>query len=449
MTKDRLRLWIVLIASYIFYGWWDYRFLLLIWALTLINYYCGYLIGRLKNKRNKKIALLVSIFSSLSILGFFKYYNFFAENITVLLNLIGLGSGYNFVNIILPVGISFYVFQTLSYTIDVYNKKMSSEPSLLNFSVFVAFFPQLVAGPIVRASEFLPQISSDRIVKSSDAIDAVYLILWGFFLKIVIADSLANVVDIRFNNIEAQSSLSMLIGVIFYSFQIYGDFAGYSLIAIGIARLFGFRFPINFDRPYFSTDFSDFWRRWHISLSSWLRDYLYIPMGGGRGSAVNKSRNLMITMLLGGLWHGASWNFIVWGGLHGAYQVFQNTMPNNIQFKLQKLVKTFKILAVYSVITLTWIFFRSSNFDESISVIWKIFDFAEYSFASVSEKFYVVKGAFLILVLITLEFFSFRINALKMGRDSPLFLTISMSCLIVFIALFGTFESNSFIYFQF
>jgi alginate O-acetyltransferase complex protein AlgI len=264
--KGRQRLWVVLISSYVFYGWWDFRFLLLIWMLTGINYYCGLRIAAVKSKKEKKLPLVISIVSSLSILGFFKYYNFFAENISGLLHLVGLGSGFNFVNIILPVGISFYVFQTLSYTIDIYNGKMNPEQSLLNFSVFVAFFPQLVAGPIVRASNFMPQISSDRVYKSSDVINGLYLIAWGYFLKVVIADSLANVVDIRFNNIESQNSLSMLIGVIFYSFQIYGDFAGYSLIAIGLARVFGYKFPVNFNRPYFSTNFSDFWQRWHISV---------------------------------------------------------------------------------------------------------------------------------------------------------------------------------------
>jgi alginate O-acetyltransferase complex protein AlgI len=449
ISKGKQRLWVVLISSYIFYGWWDFRFLLLIWALTCINYYCGSRIAALKSKKDKKLPLVISIVSSLSILGYFKYYNFFAENISSLLHLVGLSSGFNLVNIILPLGISFYVFQTLSYTIDIYNEKINPERSFLNFAVFVAFFPQLVAGPILRASIFLPQIASERIYKSSDVINGLYLIVWGFFLKVVIADSLANVVDIRFNNVESQNSLSMLIGVIFYSFQIYGDFAGYSLIAIGLARVLGYKFPANFNRPYFSTNFSDFWQRWHISLSSWLRDYLYIPLGGGRCSKALKSRNIMITMLLGGMWHGASWNFIIWGGLHGMYLIIQNYFTSNYEFKFKYIVNFVKILFTFSVVSLTWVFFRSNDLHDSMYIVKNIFNYNGYIFSGVTEKFHVVKGIFLICTLVTIEIISFKINPLKIANKSPLFLILSTASLLVLISLFGTFESNSFIYFQF
>ena len=453
LYKGRQRLWVILIGSYIFYGWWDYRFLLLIGLLTGINYYCGLQMSAKKNIKERRFLLIVSVVSSLSILGFFKYFNFFTENISNLLHLIGLGSGFNFVNIILPVGISFYVFQTLSYTIDVYNGKIKSEQSLLNFSVFVAFFPQLVAGPIVRASNFMPQISSDRIYKTSNVISGLYFIVWGYFLKVVVADSLANVVDIRFENIEAQNSLSMLIGVIFYSFQIYGDFAGYSLIAIGLARVLGYKFPVNFNRPYFSTSFSDFWQRWHISLSSWLRDYLYIPLGGSRCSKVKKYRNLMATMLLGGMWHGASWNFIIWGGLHGLDLVIQHLFNSNnnykLEFKSNNYVKAVKILFIFGIVSLTWIFFRSNNLQDSIYIFEKIFNFNDYNFSDVTEKFYVVKGLFLILFLIFCEAISFRINVMNAINRCSLSSVFLLAFMLVFISLFGTFESNSFIYFQF
>ncbi len=461
-TKGRTRLLVCLISSYVFYGWWDYRFLLLIIILTLVNYFCGLKIPNRKNvpqKRNSSY-FIFSIVSSLSILGAFKYYNFFVDNFISILSSFGFKGNFTSLEIILPVGISFYTFQTLSYTIDIYRNKLQPEQSLLNFATFVAFFPQLVAGPIVRASCFIPQLKSDRLFKSDNVINGIHLIIWGYFLKVVIADSLSIVVDVRFENPANQNPLSMLVGVIFYAFQIYGDFAGYSLIAIGIARILGFEFPANFNRPYFSQNFVEFWKRWHISLSSWLRDYLYISLGGNRFGKLKMYRNLMLTMLLGGLWHGASWNFVIWGGLHGIFLILQRLLKNIVgETSVPKLFasniialnisKIIKIFFTFSMVCLAWIFFRSRNINESFLIIENIFQFNDYHFSAVTQKFHVIKGFAIIAALILIESLSFHINFRKFKTNHPY---IALSCsayVIVSIALLGTFGNSAFIYFQF
>ena len=328
LLKGNARLLFTLIASYVFYGWWDYRFLILIALSTCIDFYLSVLINNQEDPKRRKAVLAMSIFVNLAFLGFFKYFNFFIDSANDLLGLTGYGSGLTPMHIILPVGISFYTFQSMSYTIDVYRRAIRPEPSLLKFATFIGFFPQLVAGPIVRAVDFLPQLQKDHKFNWSNFQVGLAQVLVGFGKKIVIADSLAPFVDGVFAFPGSYTSLVLIIGVVFYSFQIYCDFSGYSDIAIGIARMLGFTFPMNFNLPYFSRSFSEFWERWHISLSSWLRDYLYIPLGGNRGGKFNMYRNLMLTMLLGGLWHGANYTFIVWGLLHGFYLVVQRLITN-------------------------------------------------------------------------------------------------------------------------
>jgi D-alanyl-lipoteichoic acid acyltransferase DltB (MBOAT superfamily) len=456
-TKGKVRLSLSLGSSYLFYGWWDYRFLGLIILLTLLNFYCGLNISSKTNSKRNYTYLSASIISSLVILGFFKYFNFFTENFIAILNVFGYEGVGSALNIILPVGVSFYAFQTMSYTLDVYHK-LEPEKSLLNFATFVAFFPQLVAGPIVRASCFIPQLKTDRVFNVDDVVSGIQLIIWGFFLKVVIADSLSMVVDVRFASPEAHNALSILIGVVFYAFQIYGDFAGYSLIAIGIARLLGYKFPVNFNRPYFAHNFSDFWQRWHISLSSWLRDYLYIPLGGNRSGQLKMYRNLMITMLLGGLWHGASWNFIIWGGIHGTALILQRVWSDTIGIKKQSsssnmlAVNSLKLLNIFftfSIVCSAWVFFRSSSFEDSILIFQKIFQFDDYSFQGVTQKFHVMKGILLIGVLILIESMSFRVNFKNFKDQYASFSMLWSAGVLVFISLFGTFGNNSFIYFQF
>lgn len=460
LTKGKSRLWVCLIGSYIFYGWWDYRFIALILTLTLINYLCGLKLSSSNSGKEKSTYLWISITSSLGILGFFKYFNFFSENLILLLGAFGASADYTTLNIILPVGISFYTFQTMSYTIDIYKGRTPHEESLLRFATFVAFFPQLVAGPIVRASTFIPQLKYDRVFKTEDIINGLHLVIWGYFLKVAIADSLSVVVDGRFDNPASHNALSMLTGIIFYAFQIYGDFAGYSLIAIGIAKMLGFQFPQNFNRPYFSRNLSEFWQRWHISLSSWLRDYLYIPLGGNRRGRARTSINLMATMLLGGLWHGASWNFIIWGGLHGTYLAIQgklykaaDALPILEQMRSNRFymyaTDTIKVFFCFSLVCIAWVFFRAETLSDSLAIIGKLFYLDDYQFSGVTQKFHVIKGVILIAFLLICEGISFMIDIDQIKKNSPYLSLLFSAFIIVLISLFGTFDSNAFIYFQF
>lgn len=354
---------LILIASYTFYGWWDYRFLFLIALSTVIDYFAG--IGMEgKSKGIRKLWLYISLFANLGLLGFFKYYNFFISSWVETWESIGIRSNLSTLNIILPVGISFYTFQTLSYTIDVFQKRIRPTKNLVNFATFVAFFPQLVAGPIERASQLLPQFSKTRIFDSTWAISGLHLILWGLFKKVVIADSCAIYANSVFENFERMNSLSLLMGVVYFSFQIYADFSAYSDIAVGTARLLGFDLMQNFNFPYFSRNIAEFWRRWHISLSTWFRDYVYIPLGGSRGTTAKTVRNIFIIFLLSGLWHGANWTFVVWGGLHALFFLPVLLTGRNRTYLKQvadtsnmpSLKDFLSMLLTFSIVAITWIF---------------------------------------------------------------------------------------------
>ncbi|MCS6771639.1 MAG: MBOAT family protein, partial [Kiritimatiellae bacterium] len=322
----RLRNAIVLAGSYVFYAGWDWRFLGLIVFSTALDYMAGLGIGRAKSPRARRAWLWASLVGNLGVLGFFKYWNFFRDNAAALLEAIGLPAAPFTLDVILPVGISFYTFQTLSYTLDVYAGRIEPTRDLLAFAAYVAFFPQLVAGPIERARSLLPQFLTVRTIRADTLLRGADLIVWGLFKKTVIADSLAPFVDAAFALERAPLALTAA-ATIAFGFQIYADFSGYSDIARGLARALGFELTVNFDRPYTAATLREFWRRWHISLSTWLRDYLYIPLGGSRGSAARTLRNLMTTMLLGGLWHGAAWHFVLWGGWHGLGLVLERRFP--------------------------------------------------------------------------------------------------------------------------
>ena len=453
--KGKFRLLLCLVASYFFYGWWDWRFLVLILASTLVDYWVGLQLGQTEGKKQRKRLLTASVVVNLGVLGFFKYFNFFVESFQSLLDSIGVEPDFNTLHIILPVGISFYTFQSMSYTIDIYNQKLEPESNLLRFSIFIAFFPQLVAGPIVRAKTFLPQFKKDRNFDWDRTILGLTQILWGFFKKVAVADSLAPFVDQCFASPGSFSSIHLMLGVVFYSFQIYCDFSGYSDIAIGLGRIMGFDFPVNFRTPYFSKNFSEFWTRWHISLSSWLRDYLYIPLGGNRGEKWKTYRNLMITMLLGGLWHGASWVFVFWGFLHGLYLVVQRLLTsftgriNQFLGKRQILMTPFSILFVYLFTCLGWVFFRSPNFGTAIQIIQGIGELDQLYFGSISNKFWALKGLFLIGTLLLIEAANLRFHFSQLALKSPIFRIASFAILLWLIAFLGTFDSNAFIYFQF
>lgn len=365
---------IILLASYFFYGYWDYRFLLLIIISTGIDFYIGKKISKTDDSEKRKKLLIVSIASNLSILGFFKYYNFFILSANTAFS----WTGFNFatLNIILPVGISFYTFQTMSYTIDIFRHKLQPCKSIIDFAIFVAFFPQLIAGPIVRAIDFLPQLKEKIILKKENVAIGLQIFLFGMIKKSLIADRLSIFVDKIFENPELFSTSTMWLAIIAYSIQIYADFSGYSDMAIGIAKILGFNLPNNFNMPYSAKNITEFWHRWHITLSTWLKDYLYIPLGGSHKGNVRTYINLFITMLLGGLWHGASWNFVIWGGLHGIglsiHKLYLKVnLPKNIQ--KNKFYKTASWFLTYFFVLICWIFFRSTNFQESLIILHKIF----------------------------------------------------------------------------
>lgn len=369
----RYRPILLLAASYVFYGWWDVRFLSLILLSTVVDFAMAHRIHSTGDAGRRKKWLLVSLIANLGLLGFFKYWGFFVDSAATALASLGLEANVPTLRVLLPVGISFYTFQTLSYVIDVYRRKMEPERSLVQFALFVAFFPQLVAGPIERARHLLPQLQN--LPTSRRQIDwsgSGLLILRGLFRKVVIADGVAPLVNEVFAAPGTYGSITVAMGVIAFSLQIYGDFAGYTDIARGTARLFGVDLMENFRAPYLSRSFSEFWRRWHISLSTWLRDYLYIPLGGNRGGQWQTFRNLMITMLLGGLWHGAAWGFVVWGGLHGVYLAVERWVAQRHRTGGYRAVRL-PAAIVFGVVTLTWIPFRASTLTGAADVLEALF----------------------------------------------------------------------------
>ncbi|MEL6793750.1 MAG: MBOAT family O-acyltransferase, partial [Pseudomonadota bacterium] len=437
-----------LVASCFFYAWWDWRFLFLLGGSTLTGYVCGRLIHEAAEETRRKLWLWTSIGLHLGVLGVFKYYNFFIDSLIDALALAGITVGIRTLEIILPVGISFYTFQTLSYTIDVYRRQIEPEPRLLNFSVFVSFFPQLVAGPIVRASTFLPQLRAPRPWDQERVILALEWILWGFFLKLCIADNAAVFVDSRYGDPDVYSPASLTLATVFFAFQIYGDFAGYSLIAIGIAKLLGFDFGRNFNRPYFATGFSDFWGRWHISLSSWLRDYVYIPLGGGRGGFWHGARNAAITMLLSGLWHGAGWTFLAWAALHALYLFAERVI--GMVLTPRWWTRAAALPLVFALTCLAWVFFRAATMEEALTILQTILTWTAEPGASFgAQRLLAAKIACLIVFAVVADALSAREGVMRWYRGSLLLRAAGAGGLIAMIALTGAFGANQFIYFQF
>jgi len=364
---------LLLIASYLFYGAWDYRFLGLLALTTVIDHVAAHRLHALEAERARRRWLVVSIASNLAILGCFKYFDFFVASGASLLEGFGLHATTPTLRVLLPVGISFYTFQSMSYTLDVFRRRIEPVRGLLDFALYVAYFPQLVAGPIERARYLLPQILRPRApIDGARIRSALVLILIGFFRKIVIADALAPYVDQTFGSAATAGWMQLLIGIVAFALQIYGDFAGYSDIARGTSRLFGIELMVNFRQPYLSRNITAFWRTWHISLSTWLRDYLYVPLGGNRSGRARTYRNLMVTMLLGGLWHGASWTFVVWGALHGSFLIVHKLLGGRPdedvapRFRMTDIAPT---AATFGAVCFAWIFFRASSFAEASSYI--------------------------------------------------------------------------------
>ena len=456
-TNNNLKLqnFLIVAASYLFYGWWDWRFLSLILFSTLIDYSIGIRLSKEDNISKRKILLWISILVNLGFLGFFKYYNFFLDNFVTAFSFFGSSINAQGLNIILPVGISFYTFQTLSYTIDVYKRKLEPTKDFIAFSAFVSFFPQLVAGPIERASNLLPQFYRKREFDYSKAVDGMRQILWGLFKKIVIADNCAQYANEIFNNSADFSGSTLVLGAVFFTFQIYGDFSGYSDIAIGTSRLFGFNLKQNFAFPYFSRDIAEFWRRWHISLSTWFRDYLYIPLGGSRGGTWIKVRNTFIIFIVSGFWHGANWTFIVWGALNAIYflpLLLTNNNRNNLETVAQgKFFPNIKelsfMLLTFGLTVFAWIFFRVNNIGHAISYISEIFSSSLFTIPEVRPRNLIL----LIIVFVFIEWLGregkYAISGINVFERRIYRWGIYFSiCLLIFIFQ-G--KQQEFIYFQF
>jgi D-alanyl-lipoteichoic acid acyltransferase DltB (MBOAT superfamily) len=446
---------LLLVASYVFYGWWDWRFLLLVLFSTIVDFSIGIALENEKKELRRRILLWTSIAVNLGFLGFFKYYNFFIENFVDAFSFLGYSISHRSLGIILPVGISFYTFQTLSYTIDVYNGKLKTTRDFIAFAAFISFFPQLVAGPIERATNLLPQFCSERKFDYSKAIDGLRQILWGLFKKVVIADNCAEYANLIFNNSSNYSGSTLLLGAVLFTFQIYGDFSGYSDIAIGTSRLFGFSLMKNFAFPYFSRDIAEFWRRWHISLSTWFRDYLYIPLGGSRGGEWMKFKNTLIIFLVSGFWHGANWTFIVWGGLNAMYffissKIIKNSRNSDIVAKGRLLPSTrefLQILFTFSLTVFAWIFFRSDNMGHAASILDQIFSFSTISLPELLPyNLFILISIFLIIEWGGREN-QYGLEKLGLNWNRPLRLSFYYGCVLV-IFLFGG-KEQEFIYFQF
>lgn len=442
---------VLLIASYTFYGYWDYRFLALLAASTLISFYFAERIPRSKTDIGRKAFLWVSVGSNLVILGFFKYFNFFADSFISFLSQLGMSAGPVTLQIILPVGISFYTFQAIGYTVDVYRNEVRPAGDLIEYALFISFFPQLVAGPIERAAHILPQIRKPRKITAGDINDGLFLVLWGLFKKIVIADNCGIIADTVFDQYGSYSGIDLLLGSLAFTLQIYGDFSGYSDIARGLMRMMGFDLMINFKLPYLATSPRDFWRRWHISLSTWLRDYLYIPLGGNRNGTFQACRNLMATMLLGGLWHGASWNFALWGGYHGSLMILLNHAFPSVRHRLsalsrrQPIVAAAQIAGMFCLTVLGWILFRSKSLDQIVYIL------TNMGFqASPHSGLFAYKIFFVSVPLLLMTFAQSRTGDLLIAaKGSLVFRSFIYAVLINMMMLLSLRKSIEFLYFQF
>jgi D-alanyl-lipoteichoic acid acyltransferase DltB (MBOAT superfamily) len=452
----------VVVVSYIFYGWWDWRFLILMTITIACSLASGLWISHIRQrihceektiKRRTKAVMITNIVLNLLILAFFKYYNFFVQNFVEAFTLLGKELNITTLKIILSVGISFYTFQALSYSIDVYRKKIEPTKNVVAFFAFVSFFPQLVAGPIERATNLLPQFYTKRTFDYAQAVNGMRQILWGLFKKIVIADNCAVMVNEIFEKYEILPASTLLVGAIFFAFQIYGDFSGYSDIAIGTSRLFGFNLMRNFAFPYFSRDIAEFWRRWHISLTTWFRDYLYIPLGGSRGSKWQKVRNTFIIFLVSGFWHGANWTFIVWGAYHALLfmpllllsknRKYTNIVAENRLFPSIK--ELFAMLTTFMLVVIGWVIFRAENIHYAIDYISKICSSSLFSMPTIGRKALLLSGVFIIV-----EWFGrkqeYAIEKIPIKKST--YRWIIYIVIVLFIIMIGG-ASEKFIYFQF
>jgi D-alanyl-lipoteichoic acid acyltransferase DltB (MBOAT superfamily) len=453
VLPHRAQNWLLLVASYYFYAAWDWRFLGLLLASTVVDYTCARVLDASSDPRRRRWILGLSLAFNLTLLGFFKYFNFFADNLQLLAGSIGWRLDFFTLRVLLPVGISFYTFVTMSYVIDVYRREIPATRDLMDFAVFVAYFPHLVAGPILRASRLLPQIHNPRVVTAEQMRDGAWLVAWGLFQKIFVADNLSNLANEVFAPDARHAGINVLLGVYAFAFQIYGDFAGYSNIARGVSKLMGIELLENFRFPYFVRSPQEFWRHWHISLSTWLRDYLYIPLGGSRGSTWQTSRNLLMTMVLGGLWHGAAWTFVLWGSFHGVLLIAYRAVADTAFFRRWLLgpspAARFAGWAVMFHFTcLGWLIFRARSITQAGELTRSVlFDFSPASLD--------VDGMLAPLVLYTTPLLVVHaceayFDDVLVVRRLPVGVRYSVYAATFYLTmLFGNFGGSDFIYFQF
>lgn len=438
--------WILLVSSYYFYGCWDERFLTLLAFSSSFDYFVGAALHRQADGRKRKLLFWSSVLVNLTLLGFFKYYNFFTDSFENAFAFFGQPISLGSLKVILPVGISFYTFQSMSYAFDIYKRELEPVKDIVPFMTFVAFFPHMVAGPIQRASFFLPQFLTQKVFSYDLASKGLKLMLFGFFMKVVVADRVGLYVNAVYNNVDMHNGWSYLMATLFFAFQIYGDFAGYSLIAIGCALLFGFYMSPNFNRPYLSGSFREFWSRWHMSLSTWFKDYLYIPLGGNRGSKARTYSNLFTTFVVSGLWHGANWTFVIWGAIHGGLQILERAAQ---ELKLPKIPRPFNLILVFAGVCIAWVFFRAATVQDAFQVIGGMFTKLQGSpyIGDIGIFAFSVVGVLMLIVVEIIQEYYPNVSLLH-HRMAPVRYATIVS-MVAWIITLGVFDRSQFIYFQF
>lgn len=449
---------LLLVSSYYFYACWDWRFMFLLIFSTGLDFFTGIKMSETIKQQKKRLWFWLSITVNLGFLGIFKYYNFFISSFAEGISLLGLHINYSTINVILPVGISFYTFHGLSYVIDIYNERIKPERNFIQYAVFVSFFPLLVAGPIERATHLLPQIIRKREFNYDKAVDGLRQILWGLFKKIVIADNCATYVNRIFDSYQTQTGSTLLLGAVFFAFQIYSDFSGYSDIAIGTARLFGIELLRNFAFPYFSRDIAEFWRRWHISLTTWFRDYVYIPLGGSRGGKLKSIRNTFIIFLVSGFWHGANWTFIVWGAFHALLflpllLLGRNRYNTNMVADghlLPNLKEFFQLISTFFLVVIGWVFFRANSINQSIDYLSRMFNISIFSIPYLVNRSYYLPVFFSIFIMLAFEWIQRnKKHGLELQGVKSHVLKFSVYIFLIGLIFWFGGKGETFIYFQF
>lgn len=449
VRRHEVQNWLLLAASYYFYAAWDWRFLLLIWLITGVSFVAGRAVGHSHDPQSRNRYLAIYIVFALVVLGYFKYFNFFVDSALRLLTLLGIETNPLYLNILLPAAISFYVFESISYVIEIHQRHLQPDTKFRHYALFIAYFPKLVAGPIERPAVLIPQIQRPRVIDEDGVTRGLFLVLLGLFKKIVIADGIAPTADSLFNAGTTPSPWTIVLGSYAFALQIYCDFSGYTDIARGVSKMFGIELSQNFRFPYFSSNASEFWRRWHMSLSSWLRDYLYIPLGGNRLGAARTKINLMITMLLGGLWHGAAWNFILWGGYQGALLVVNQALPK-IEWTgwRQQVARVVGTLVFFQFVCYGWLLFRAQSFEQIASFTRELF-FGQWQ-AGVTLARPPLATLLGIVVLVAYDFAAYRSGRATFYRSLAPWARAGLYAVLGFLTLMGlAAERSAFIYFQF